>query len=388
MTAGLFSFLPLDRVIFGTPAATALQQEVQLRGAKRVFVVTGRTLNQRTELIKQATAGITNHIVGIFDACTEHTPRDSVIALAQALRAANADLIVSIGGGTVIDTVKIALVCLAENLERVEQLDDWHMSVNADGTLRVPVVREPPCRQITVPTTLSGAEFSDLAGGTDTRTGVKHGFTGRFIGSASVILDPAMTLATPDQLWLSTGIRAIDHAVEALCAVNAQPFTDALALRALGLLQTSLRRYMTDPQDQEARLSGQMGAWLAATSIRRVHYGASHGLGHALGADSGVPHGITSCVLLPSVMRYNQAYCVQALKEIAAAFGDASQPAADQLQALIAELKLPTRISQLSVARERLPIIAQKGLANPFVRANPRPITQASETLEILESAW
>jgi alcohol dehydrogenase class IV len=311
-----------------------------------------------------------------------------VIALSHALRAAQADLIVTIGGGTVIDTVKIALVCLAENVERVEQLDDWHMAVNPDGSLRVPVVSEPPCRQITVPTTLSGAEFSDLAGGTDTRTGVKHGFTGKFIGSASVILDPAMTLATPDQLWLSTGVRAIDHAVEAMCAVNAQPFTDALAVRAIAMLQTSLRRYMTDPQDQEARLNAQMGAWLAATSIRRVHYGASHGLGHALGADSGVPHGITSCVLLPSVMRYNQAYCAKPLQEIAVAFGDASRPAADQLQALIAELKLPTRISQLSVLRERLPIIAEKGLANPFVRANPRPISQAADTLAILESAW
>ena len=123
MTPGQFAFLPLDRVTFGTPAATAIQQEVQLRGAKRVFVVTGRTLNQRTNLIQQATSGIGKEIVGIFDACIEHTPRESVIALAQALRAANADLIVSIGGGTVIDTVKIALLCLAENVERVEQLD-------------------------------------------------------------------------------------------------------------------------------------------------------------------------------------------------------------------------------------------------------------------------
>ena len=388
MTTGLFSFLPLDRVVFGTPVATALQQEVQLRKAQRVFVVTGRTLNQKTDLIRLATSDIADQIVGIFDGCVEHTPRDTVIALTHALRAAQADLIVTIGGGTVIDTVKIALVCLAENVERVEQLDDWHMAVNPDGSLRVPVVSDPPCRQITVPTTLSGAEFSDLAGGTDTRTGVKHGFTGKFIGSASVILDPDMTLATPDQLWLSTGVRAIDHAVEAMCAVNAQPFTDALAVRAIAMLQTSLRRYMTDPQDQEARLNAQMGAWLAATSIRRVHYGASHGLGHALGADSGVPHGITSCVLLPSVMRYNQPYCAKPLQEIAVAFGDASRPAADQLQALIAELKLPTRISQLSVLRERLPIIAEKGLANPFVRANPRPILQAADTLAILESAW
>ena len=388
MTPGMFAFLPLDRVIFGTPVATALQQEVQLRKAQRVFVVTGRTLNQKTDLIRQATSGIASQVVGVFDACVEHTPRDTVIALAQALRGAKADLIVSIGGGTVIDTVKIALVCLAENLDRIEQLDDWHMAVNPDGSLRVPVVSEPPCRQITIPTTLSGAEFSDLGGGTDTRTGVKHGFTGKYIGSASVILDPAMTMATPETLWLSTGVRALDHAIEAMCAVNAQPYTDALAVRAIGLLQTALRRYAVDPHDLQARMDAQMGAWLAATSIRRVHYGASHGLGHALGADSGVPHGITSCVLLPSVMRYNQAYCAKPLAEIAAAFGNASQPAADQLQALIAELKLPTRISQLSVSRDRLPIIAEKGLANPFVRANPRPISEAAHTLEILESAW
>jgi len=387
MKQGVFSFLPLDRVHFGMPAATVLQLEISQRRASRVFVVTSKTLNQKTDLVRKATEGIAQ-LVGIFDACVEHTPFNTVIELAQALRHANADLVVSIGGGTVIDTVKIALVCLAQNVERIEQLSDWHMAVNPDGSLRLPVVGAPPCRQITIPTTLSGAEFSDLAGGTNMQTGMKHGFTGQFIGSASVILDPEMTLATPDALWLSTGIRAIDHAVEALCAINSQPFADALAIRALGLMQSSLRRYMTDPQDLEARLSGQTASWLAATSIRRVQYGASHGLGHALGGDSGVPHGITSCVLLPTVMRYNQAYCEKPLQEIAAALGDPAKPAADQLEALIAELKLPTRISQLKVARERLPIIAEKGLANPFVRSNPRPITKASDSLEILQAAW
>ena len=74
MTPGLFSFLPLDRVHFGTPVATALQQELQLRGAQRVFVVTGRTLNQRTDLIQKATQGLAQHIVGVFDGCIEHTP--------------------------------------------------------------------------------------------------------------------------------------------------------------------------------------------------------------------------------------------------------------------------------------------------------------------------
>jgi len=388
MKTGVFNFLELDRVHFGTPVAEALQTELQQRAAQRVFVVTSRSLNRNTNAVTRALAQIQPRVVGLFDACVEHTPRDTVIALAEQLRAAEADLIVSIGGGTVIDTVKVALVALAEGLTRIEQLDDWHMRVAADGSRVVPSPRRPPCRQIAVPTTLSGAEFSDLGGATDTRFGTKHGYTGAFIGAASVILDPRITVHTPDRLWLSTGVRAVDHAVEALCSVNAQPLVDATSVRALALLGRSLGRYAEDKADLDARLDGQMGAWLAATSIRRTEYGASHGLGHALGADAGVPHGITSCVLLPTVMRYNATACAPQLAEIAAALGDASRPAADQVEALIARLGLPTRINQLGIDRARLAVIADKGMANPWVRSNPRAITDAAQLREILEQAW
>ena len=388
MRTGVFNFLELDRVHFGTPAAEALHTEAQLRGARRVFVVTSKSLNRKTDAVTQALERIRPQVVGLFDDCVEHTPRDTVIALAEAVRAARADLIVSIGGGTVIDTVKVALVALAEGLTRIEQLDDWHMRVNPDGSRVVPTPRQPPCRQIAVPTTLSGAEFSDLGGATDTRFGTKHGYTGAFVGAASVILDPRITVHTPDRLWLSTGVRAVDHAVEALCSVNAQPLVDATSVRALALLGRSLTRYADDPADLDARLDGQMGAWLAATSIRRTEYGASHGLGHALGADAGVPHGITSCVLLPTVMRWNAAHCAPQLAEVAAALGDPGRPAADQVEALVARLGLPTRIGQLGIDRARLSVIAEKGLANPWVRSNPRPIGSAAQLLEILEAAW
>jgi maleylacetate reductase len=330
-------------------------------------------LNRKTDAVKQAIAKISDRVVGLFDECVEHTPRDTVLAVAQALQESKADLVVSMGGGTVIDTVKIALVCLAGNVKTVEGLDDWHIKVKPEGGLHVPLVGVPPCRQIAIPTTLSGAEFSDLGGGTDTRTGVKHGFTGRYLGPVAVILDPKVTVHTPDRLWLSTGIRAVDHAVEALCSINAQPLVDATSIRALTLLKRSLQRYQTDPSDLQARLDGQLGAWLASTSIRRTDYGASHGFGHALGADTGTPHGITSCVLLPTVMRYNQEVCAAQLAEIAAALGDANTPAADQVERLVAQLGLPTRLSMLGMDRARLPIIAEKGMANMWVRTNPRP---------------
>jgi len=388
MKTGIFNYLELDRVHFGTPAADALHTEAGQRGAQRIFVVTSKSLNRQTDAVRTALARIQPQVVGLFDECIEHTPRESVIALAEAVRAANADLIVSIGGGTVIDTVKVALVALAEDLTSIEQLDNWHMRVAADGSRVVPQPRRPPCRQIAVPTTLSGAEFSDLGGCTDTRYGTKQGYTGAFIGAAAVILDPRISVHTPARLWLSTGVRAVDHAVEALCSVNAQPLIDATSVRALALLGRSLKRYVQSPDDLDARLDGQLGAWLAATSIRRTEYGASHGLGHALGADAGVPHGITSCVLLPTVMRYNAEACAPQMAEIAAALGEPGRPAADQVEDLIKALGLPTRLSQLGLAHERLAIIADKGMANPWVHSNPRKISEAAQLLALLQSAW
>jgi len=394
MKSGVFNFLALDLVHFGVTAAEALQQEIAQRASERVVIVTSRTLNRTTSVVTDLAQQLGDRVVGIFDQCIEHTPRDSVIALAAALREARADLVVSLGGGTVIDTVKIALLSLAQGIDHADALDQWHLKLNPDDSLHVPIVGTPPCRQIAIPTTLSGAEFSDLGGATDTRTGVKHGFTGRFIGPVAVILDPAMTLHTPERLWLSTGIRAVDHAVEAICARNAQPFLDALGLRALKQLTGSLARFGSEaidpsrPESLQGRLDCQIGAWLAAMSIRRADYGASHGLGHALGADAGVPHGITSCVLLPTVMRYNAEVCADALNEISAALGHPDQPAADLIEALIRRLGLPTRISELGVGRERLAVIAEKSMGNPFVRSNPRPIQSPAQTLEILERAW
>ncbi len=150
-------------------------------------------------------------------------------------------------------------MCLAEGVDDVDAMGAWHMRVNPDGTRVTPQPRLPPCRQIAVPTTLSGAEFSDLGGCTDTRNGTKQGYTGSHIGAAAVILDPRITVHTPERLWLSTGVRALDHAVESLCSINAQPLIDATSVRALALLGRALTRYATDPQDLDARLDAQTG---------------------------------------------------------------------------------------------------------------------------------
>lgn len=387
MHTGNYRYLPIERVRWGVPAGEAVAREAALRASARIVVVASRSLNRNTSAVREATAQVADRVAGVFDECVEHTPRESVIALVGLLRETQADLVVTLGGGTAIDTVKVALLGLALDVREVADLDRCHVRVAADGSREVPRAGPPPLRQIAVPTTLSGAEFSDMAGCTDRARGVKHGYTGPQIGPAAVILDPAITLHTPARLWLSTGIRSVDHAIESLCSINAQPLTDATCLRALELFARALPRNREAPEDLEARLESQLAVWLATSGIGRTDYGASHGIGHVLGAAAGVPHGITSCVMLPAVLRYNAGVTAPAQARIAAAFARPGEPADTVVRDWIAALGLPVSLSEIGVGRERFAEIAEKSMSNQWVRTNPRPIAEPAQVLAILQDA-
>ena len=374
---GSYAYLPLERVIFGQPAAQAAAEEVARIGARRVFIVAAGSLSRKTAVIREISGALGTRYAGLFDECIAHTPWPSVIAAADAVRAADPDLILTVGGGTPIDTVKILQICLAHGATRVADLD----------TLRAST-KPSPVRQVAIPTTLSGAEFSNLGGGTDPRTRIKHSFTGADIGPRSVILDPAITLYTPGWLWLSTGIRGVDHAVEALCSVDAHPYCDGLALHALRLFAGGLPRCKAAPRDLEARLLCQQASWLAACTIARVNYGASHGIGHALGAAADVPHGHTSCIMLPHVMRYNEPATAEQQRLIAEALGHPGEPAADAVAALVRALGQPQRLRDAGVKREQLAAVAAASMQNRWVLSNPQPIRDAQDVMRLLEGAW
>jgi alcohol dehydrogenase class IV len=386
--AGHYTYLPLERVIFGRPAAEAAAEEAARIGAGRVFIVASKSLSRATPVVGAIADALGKRYCGLFDECIAHTPWPSVIAAANAVRSAAPDLILTVGGGTPIDTVKILQICLAHGVTEAAGLDALHASVAADGTRFVPEIKPSPVRQVAVPTTLSGAEFSNLGGGTDPRTRLKHSFTGADIGARSVILDPVVTLHTPEWLWLSTGVRGIDHAVEAICSIEANAYCDGLAVHALRLFAEALPRTRAEPGDLAARLAGQQASWLAASTIARVNYGASHGIGHALGAAADVPHGHTSCVMLPHVMRYNEAATGGKQRMIAQALGRPGAPAADAVADLIAALGLPATLRAVGVKREQLPAIAEAAMKNLWVRTNPQPIRSPQDVMQLLEAAW
>ncbi len=385
---GRYDYLPQERVIFGTPAAEAVAAEAERRGARRVFVIASRTLSRETDAVAALRRALGPRDAGLWDETVAHVPRASVIAAAEAVRAAAPDLLVTVGGGTPIDTAKAVQICLARDVASAEQLGEYRVRTDADGTRRMPEVGPSPVRQIIVPTTLSGAEFSNIGGVVDPERRTKDMYTGPDVCGVAVVLDPAITAHTPDWLWLSTGLRAVDHAVETICSASPQPFTDATCRHALAMFARSLRRNRAAPEDLGARLESQMAVWLACAGLGRVPYGASHGIGHQLGAVAEVPHGYCSCVMLPSVLRWNEPVNGAQQETVSEALGAPGTAAGDAVAALVADLGLPTRLRDVGVTREQFPLIAEGSLENLFVRQNPRPVTAPGDIVELLEMAW
>lgn len=383
MHRGRVVFGAMEEVVFGEAAAPAIVAQVDRLGSTRAFLMVSGTLNRQTSEIEKIRQALGARCAGTFDAMPQHTPREAVIAATGQARAAKADLIVTVGGGSITDGAKAVQLCLANDVRTPEGIDGIRAVRGASPPMTAPLVR-----QISVPTTLAGGELSALAGVTNTRTHVKEMLKHELTIPRAVILDPAVTLHTPEWLFLSTGIRAVDHCVEGLCSREAHPYADAQALKGLSMLVQGLPRVKADPRDLDARMDCQIGTWLSVGPLALgVPMGASHGIGYVLGAAHGVPHGCTSCVMLPAVMRWNKRDNADRQALVAAAMGQPGADAADLVDDLIRKLGLPRSLHEVKVTPEKFDDIARQAMGTPWVPRNPRPIDGPADVVEILRLA-
>jgi maleylacetate reductase len=389
MLTGAYRFPAMESVVFGTPHAEALAHEVDRLDARAVFVLASGTLARETELVERLRQMLGNRFAGVCARIGAHTPRTDVVAAANMAREAGADLIVTIGGGSVTDAAKMVGLCLGNGVTQPEQLDGFRATIAADGTTQRPPVKPPGVRMIAIPTTLSAGEFSAGAGCTDTARHVKESFSHPLMIPRTVILDPDAAAATPEWLFLSTGIRAVDHAVEDICSVNGQPISEGAAYHALRLLGKGLPAVKADAADRDARLDCQLGAWLSMVGSQTgVSKGASHGIGHVLGGTADVPHGYTSCVMLPHVLRFNHPVNADQQARVSEALGRPDEPAAEAVAALIAGLGLPTRLRDVGVKEDQLDLIAENSMDDRWIHTNPRKIDGPAVVRTLLDAAW
>jgi alcohol dehydrogenase class IV len=365
-------------VIYGKPVADALADA--LSGSSRVLLVTNSSLAGAGGLAATVRQLLGERCVDVISGVHAHSPRQDVVRIAMRLRETGADAAVGLGGGSVCDAAKVARWCVGNDVFEAADMD----------RLRDGVGLAPPQRAfVMIPTTLSAGEFTPIAGVTDERGPRKEVYRHPLLPPEVVVLDPSMTQATPPRLWFGTGMRAVDHAVETWCSIKPTPHADATALHALRLLAPGLRRCIEAPDDREARLQCQIGAWLSIQGAASgVYLGASHGIGHALGGTAGMAHGETSCVMLPHVLRYNARVNGQRQAVLSEAMGRPGAALGDVVADLVTALGMPGRLRDAGVSREVLPKVAEEALHDHWVKANPREIKGTADILALLEQAW
>jgi maleylacetate reductase len=388
MRENVFAFPALERLVYGKPAAQALAAEVERVGARRVFLVVSGTMNRTTDEVGKVRAALGSRYAGTYDGIPPFTPRSAVLEAAKLARSAGADLIVTFGGGSVTEAGKVVRLALHHGIDHVDDFDRFRVVVNADGTNATRPYEGPRIAQIAIPTTLSAGELTTGGGATDERVKRKFSHANPQMIPRTVIFDPAPTVHTPLWVWLSTGVRAIDHATEGLCSPESNPISDGMYQQALRLLAASLLATRRDPANLDARLDSFYGIWLAIAGRHGgVEMGASHAIGHVLGGSCGVPHGYTSCVMLPHVLRYNRTANAARQRMVAEALGHPGEDAADVLENFIAELGLPHRLADVGIGAEQFPLIATTAMHDKWLHKNPVRITSPEQVLKILEAA-
>jgi alcohol dehydrogenase class IV len=391
---GRFNIVPIESVIYGPGSLDSLGSECDRLGVNRVLVITSPSLSRLVDTKELIGSIIGSKLVGVFTDCKPHVPDTTVMEAVRYAKDLNIDAVVSVGGGSPIDLAKALVMCLSENINTREGLDAYRVKFEYPDKVEIPSLKGKAVPHIAISTTLSAGEFTTIIGITDTVRKVKELYIDNALIPRVVIHDPVLAIHTPRDLWASTGMRSVDHAIEALCSTSAQPITDVLCIDALTRLTKFLPPSVADAQDYASASQCQMGAWESILGLTNVTLGLSHGIGHQLGARNGVPHGVTSCVMLPTVLAFNKEFTLNAQQVISTILSEAvpgSTPktdASELLRAFITSLGLPTRLRDVGVKPEDFPLIARDAMADMIVASNPRPIEGEKQVIEILQMAY
>jgi acetaldehyde dehydrogenase/alcohol dehydrogenase len=376
--------------------------------ASRPMIVTDRWTVARgvaEEVRHYLTAGAVHVYSGVEPEPTEAQIRAGIEQLEQV----NADAIIAIGGGSVMDAAK-AMRLFHES----PQLSIRELSLPfLDARKRIadfPQI-DHKVRLVAIPTTSgTGSEVSPAAVisvGQRKVTLVDYSLV-----PDMAIVDPNLTLTMPKQITADTGIDALTHALEAAVSIFASPFTDAFCIQAANLIFSSLPRAYQDGSDLEARTAMHNAATIAGLAFSNAFVGLNHALAHPVGAQFGIAHGRANAIFLPHVLRYNaslpskfmpapgySAYVApEKYSEIGRILGFGGHTEQDRrerlfarVDELLAEVQEPRTLAECGVKREEfdkaLPDLARAAFMDPSIRTNPR-IPMIREVIELFQAGY
>ncbi|MEW6376801.1 MAG: iron-containing alcohol dehydrogenase [Thermodesulfobacteriota bacterium] len=380
-----FVFWSPTKIIFGEKAALDVAIEVETLKCKKALIVTDKDLAKNTDIPEKIKKTLGNLCVGIFSDVEADSGLHIVNQGAKLGKELRADCLISVGGGSAIDTAKGIAIVLREG----GKLEDY---------AGFQALTRPQTPHIVIPTTAgTGSEVTYIAVIKDHQEGRKLLFGDYHILPNVAILDPKMTEGLPPKLTASTGMDAMCHAIEALHSLQKEPIADGMALHAIRLIKEFLPRAVENGKDMTARGQMLIAANMAGAAFSNAQVGMVHALAHSVGARFKVHHGLANSILLPACLRYNADACGEVYLDVLLALGvnterirsdEAGDVAANNLIEFTKKLDLPQRLRDVGVPEEGLKECSELALSDGAIVYNPKFISDSEEVLKVYRQAW
>ncbi len=379
-----FEYNSPTKVIFGENSIKDIGLEIDSLGCAKGLIVTDKDIVE-AGLAEKVEKALGRRCAGTYDQCSQDSGFHLVDEGAAFALEKGADILVSVGGGSVIDTAKGMAVVMKEG----GRLKDYS---------GVQMLSRPQTPHVAVPTTAgTGSEVTMYATIKDWDRNIKDFICDDFIIPNRAIIDPTMVTGLPPHLTASTGMDAFSHAVEAIHTLNHQPIADGMALQAIRMIVQYLPRCVEEGENLFIRGQQQLAATIAGIACSTAFFGLNHAMAHCIGALFNVPHGIGNSILLPHVMLFNLEECADRYALVAGAMGidvvnlsdvEAGKTAAEAIRELTKKIGLPQKLREVGVPEERLGEAADQSLADGCIVYNPRLVMEAEEVLEVYRAAW
>ena len=371
-------------VLAGHGSLPSVYREVPRLGCSRALVLTDPGVRD-AGLAQRVKDALGDFCVGVFDQIAQDTDLGTVDQAADLARELGVDIIVSVGGGSVIDTAKAVCVTLKNGGK-------------ADDHVALMRLTEPQIPHIAIPTTSgTGSEVTNVSVIKSQAAGRKVYIVDNYITPNTAILDPAFTLGLPLGLTATTAMDAMTHAVEALTSTMSNPICDGHALQAIRLIRENLPRVMANSRDEDARSNLQMAATAAGWAFGIAQVGLAHSMAHTVGMLANVAHGAACGIVLPAVMRFNVDVAAKKLALAAQSLGvsiggmearDAALAGVEALENLMKQASHPMRLSEVGVTEDVLAMAPFHALADTPTLFNARPVTDPNEVAELYKQVF
>jgi alcohol dehydrogenase class IV len=372
------------RLVYGENTVNETGQEVDGLGCKRAFVVTDKGV---------ADAGLTQRVekalgrrhVGTYDRCIQDSSLQVIEEAAGIAKELEADILVSVGGGSVIDTAKAMAILLKEGGQIMD-----HAGMQS--------LTRPQTPHIVIPTTAgTGSEVTYFAVVKDWEENRKMEFAEDHIIPNVGILDPTMTVGLPPMLTATTGMDAFSHALESIHTSQSSPVTDAMAAHAIELIVTHLPVCVENGKDLFARGQQLLASTMAGIAFGNAQVALVHAMAHTVGGLFGVPHGMANSILLPHVVRFNLDVCAQRYVLVARAMGlkteglsneAVGEATADAISQFTQKIGVPQKLRDVGVPEDGLAKASEVTLTQGPMVFNPKWISDSEEVLSVFKKAW